>query len=118
MGEYLVRAAIGADAENVNPWINKSVALVGLFAVTLMNCISTRLGTRMGDMFMFLKFVALIGITIIGIVVALTGFSATGQANTDWKTHGWFEGTNDDVGSWAVAVYAGLWAFDGWDNVR
>ena len=117
MGEYLVRAAIGADAENVNTWINKGVALVGLFAVTLLNCISTKLGTRMGDMFMFLKFVALLGITIIGVVVALTGFSTTGEANQDWKTHGWFDGTSTSVSSWAVAVYAGLWAFDGWDNV-
>lgn len=118
MGEYLVRAAIGADAENVNTWINKGVALVGLFAVTLLNCISTKLGTRMGDMFMFLKFVALLGITIIGIVVALTGFSTTGTANQDWKTHGWFDGTSTSVSSWAVAVYAGLWAFDGWDNTN
>lgn len=117
MGEYLVRAAIGAEAENVSGWINKSVALVGLLVVTLLNCISTRLGTRMGDMFMFMKFIALLGVTVIGIVVAITGFSASGEANQDWKTIGWFEGTSTSASSWAVALYAGLWAFDGWDNV-
>ena len=117
MGEYLVRAMIGPDAENVNPWINKSVALVGLFSVTLLNCVSTRLGAKMGDMFMFLKFIALLGVTVIGIVVAITGFSASGTANQDWKTTGWFEGTSTSASSWAVALYAGLWAFDGWDNV-
>lgn len=117
MGEYLVRAFIGAEAENVSSWINKSVALVGLFAVTLLNCISTKLGTRMGDMFMFMKFIALLGVTVIGIVVALTGFSTSGKANQDWKTKGWFEGTSTSASSWAVALYAGLWAFDGWDNV-
>ncbi len=117
MGEYLVRAAIGAEAENVSGWINKSVALAGLFAVTLLNCISTKLGTRMGDMFMFFKFVALLGVTVIGIVVAITGFSASGQANQDWKIIGWFEGTSTSASSWALALYAGLWAFDGWDNV-
>ena len=117
MGEYLVRAAIGAEAENVSSWINKSVALVGLFVVTLLNCISTKLGTRMGDVLMFFKFVALLGVTVIGIVVAVTGFSASGQANQDWKTIGWFEGTKTNASSWAVALYAGLWAFDGWDNV-
>jgi amino acid transporter len=116
-GEYLVRAAVGADAENVNVWVNKSVALVGLFAVTLLNCISTKLGTKMGDMFMFMKFIALLGVTIIGIVVATTGFSHSGEANQDWKTRGWFEGTSHSASSWAVALYAGLWAFDGWDNV-
>jgi len=117
MGEYLVRAAIGAEAENVNAWINKSVALLGVLVVTLLNCISTKLGTRMGDMFMFLKFIALLGVTVVGIVVALTGFSTSGEANQDWKTKGWFEGTSTSASSWAVAVYAGLWAFDGWDNV-
>ncbi|OTB06083.1 hypothetical protein M426DRAFT_118049 [Hypoxylon sp. CI-4A] len=118
MGEYLVRAFIGAEAETVNPWINKAVGLVGLFIVTFLNCVSTRLGTRVNDMLMFLKFIALIGVTICGIVVALTGFSFSGQANMDWKTHSWFEGTSTDGSHWAVAVYAGLWAYDGWDNTN
>ncbi|KAL3422621.1 amino acid transporter [Phlyctema vagabunda] len=118
MGEYLVKAAVGAEAENVSAWINKTVALVGLFTVTLLNCISTKLGTRMGDMFMFMKFIALLGITVTGIVVAITGFSTTGEANQDWKTSGWFTGTSKSASSWAVALYAGLWAFDGWDNTN
>lgn len=116
MGEYLVRAFVGPEAENVNPWINKAVALVGLILVTFLNCVSTRLGTRINDMLMFLKFVALLGVTIVGIVVAITGYSFSGTANADWKTHSWFEGTKIDTSAWAVALYAGLWAFDGWDN--
>lgn len=117
MGEYLVRAFIGAEAETINPWINKSVALAGLFFVTFLNCVSTRLGTRTNDMLMFMKFIALIGVTVIGIVVAITGYSFSGSANLDWKTHEWFEGTKMDASAWAVALYAGLWAYDGWDNV-
>ena len=117
-GEYVVRAAIGADAVSVSPWINKGVAIGGLATVTLLNCVSTKLGTRMGDMFMFFKFVALLGVTITGIVVAATGFTWRGQPNTDWKTQGWFEGTSTNLSSWAVALYAGLWAFDGWDNTN
>ena len=117
-GEYVVRAAVGADAENVSSWINKGVALIGLVLVTLINCVSTKLGTRMGDMFMFMKFVALLGITAIGIVVAITGFTWKGTPSEEWKTHGWFEGTSSNLSNWAVAIYAGLWAFDGWDNVR
>jgi hypothetical protein len=115
-GEYLVRAAVGAEAELVSPWINKGMALAGLSVVTFINCVSTRLATRMGDMFMFLKFIALLGVTVIGIVVALTGFSASGEANQDWKRN-WFEGTSTSTSAWAVAIYAGLWAVDGWDNV-
>ncbi len=117
MGEYFVRAVIGAEAETINPWINKAVALAGLFLVTFLNCVSTRLGTRMNDMLMFLKFVGLLGVTVIGIVVAATGYSFSGTANLDWKNHEWFEGTKLDASAWAVALYAGLWAYDGWDNV-
>lgn len=117
MGEYLVRAIIGAEAETVNPWVNKAVALVGIIIVTFVNCVSTRLGTRVNDMLMFLKFVALIGVTIIGIVVAITGLSYADDANSEWKTQDWFANTSSDPSAWALALYAGLWAFDGWDNV-
>ncbi|CAA9963570.1 hypothetical protein CFE70_007787 [Pyrenophora teres f. teres 0-1] len=117
-GEYLVRAIIGAEAVDASTWLNKSVALVGLVLVTLLNCVSTKLGTRSADIFMFLKFFALLGVTVIGIVVAATGFSYKGDANKDWKDRGWFDGTSENVSNWAVALYAGLWAFDGWDNVN
>ncbi|KAH7411704.1 large neutral amino acids transporter small subunit 2 [Phaeosphaeria sp. MPI-PUGE-AT-0046c] len=117
-GEYLVRAIIGAEAVDASTWLNKGVALTGLVLVTFMNCISTKLGTRSADVFMFLKFFALIGVTVIGIVVAVTGLSYKGEANKDWKNRGWFEDTNTNVSNWAVALYAGLWAFDGWDNVN
>lgn len=118
MGEYLVRAFIGAEAEHIDPWIGKGVGIAGLFFITFLNCVSTRLGTRINDALMFLKFVSLIGVTIVGIVVALTGFSLSGQANTEWKSHQWFEGTTTDGSHWAVALYAGLWAYDGWDNTN
>ncbi len=117
MGEYLVRAAVGAEAETVNPWINKSVALVGLAFVTFMNCVSTRLCTRVNDLLMFMKFIALLGVTVTGVVVAITGYSFSGSASLDWKTHEWFADTKLDASAWAVALYAGLWAYDGWDNV-
>lgn len=117
-GEYAVRAVVGADAESVNPWINKGVGLGGLVIVTLLNCISTKVATRIGDIFMFFKFVALLGVTVTGVVVAITGLSSRGTANREWKERGWFEGTSTDISAWAVALYAGLWAYEGWDNTN
>ncbi|RSM15285.1 hypothetical protein CEP52_000856 [Fusarium oligoseptatum] len=118
MGEYLVRAFIGADAEHISPWINKAVALVGLIAVTFLNCVSTRLGTRLNDMLMFMKFVALLGVTITGVVVAITGKTLKGKSNVEWKAHELFDNTSTDMSAWALALYAGLWAYDGWDNTN
>lgn len=117
MGEYFVRAVIGAEAEYVNPWITKSVALAGIFSVTLFNCVSTRMGTRINDMLMFLKFVALLFVTVVGIVVAVTGYTFKGEKDVAWKAKDWFNDTSTDLSNWAVALYGGLWAYDGWDNV-
>ncbi|UNI18729.1 hypothetical protein JDV02_004984 [Purpureocillium takamizusanense] len=120
MGEYFVRAIIGAEAETINPWVNKSVALVGLAVVTFLNCVSTRVGTRVNDLLMVLKFVALLGVTITGIVVAITGYSFKDgdQKGMSWKAEDWFNDTSSDLSNWAVALYGGLWAFDGWDNTN
>ncbi|CAM1508170.1 Fc.00g050180.m01.CDS01 [Cosmosporella sp. VM-42] len=118
MGEYLVRAFIGAEAEHISPWISKGVALVGLVLVTFLNCLSTRAGTRLNDVLMFMKFVALLGVTVTGIVVAITGKTLKGKANMEWKTHEWFADTSLDMSAWALALYAGLWAYDGWDNTN
>ncbi|RBQ72065.1 hypothetical protein VDGD_01314 [Verticillium dahliae] len=118
MGEYLVRAVMGADAADINPWVNKSVAFVAVLAVTFLNCVSTKLGTKVNDWLMFLKFVALLGVTVIGIVVAITGFTFKGEASMDWKSGNWFADTSSDLSMWALALYAGLWAYDGWDNTN
>ncbi|PHH91514.1 hypothetical protein CDD83_183 [Cordyceps sp. RAO-2017] len=118
MGEYFVRAIIGTEVETADPWLNKSVALAGIALVTLLNCVSTRVGTRVNDLLMFLKFVALLGVTVTGIVVAITGYTLKGDKDNVWNAHDWFNGTSTDLSNWAVALYAGLWAFDGWDNTN
>lgn len=118
-GEYLVRAVIGADTMDASTWVNKAVAVVGLLLVTSINCISTKLGTRSADLLMFLKFVGLLAITTTGIIVAATGLAINkGQLSTTWRTTSWFEGTSTSSSQWAVALYAGLWAYDGWDNTN
>lgn len=118
-GEYLVRAVIGADAVEASSWTNKIVALLGLLVVTALNCVSTKLGTRSADFFMFFKFAALLAVTIAGIIVAVTGLAYNkDNLATSWKTTSWFEGTSMSSSEWAVALYAGLWAYDGWDNTN
>jgi Amino acid permease len=116
-GEYVVRAFIGTEVETISPWINKGVGFAGVLFVTIINCASTKLATLVGDISMLFKFGALLAIAIIGLVVAITGTPSKGQPNQDWKNIGWFDGTSTNISDWAVALYAGLWAYDGWDNV-
>jgi len=118
LGEYVVKAVAGADSADDSPWISKAVAFGALVLVTGLNCVSTKLATRSTDALMFLKFIALLGVAVMGLVVAVTGWTVSGDASNEWKTIGWFDGTSTSASNWAVALYAGLWAYDGWDNVR
>ncbi|RMZ14684.1 hypothetical protein D0864_00102 [Hortaea werneckii] len=120
-GEYVVRAFGGVVGEEAGSgqWVHKGTAFLGLLVVTGLNCVSTKLGARTSDLFMFLKFVGLLAITGLGIVVAVTGWSYDKEGlATAWRHTNWFEGTSTSTSQWAVALYAGLWAFDGWDNTN
>lgn len=116
-GEYIIESIIGPEASAQSPFLNKCVAIASLAVVTLLNAASTKLAARTADFFLFFKFFALIAVAVVGVVIAVTGFSWSGNPSTDWKDVGWFEGTNTNLSNLAVAMYAGLWAFDGWDNV-
>ncbi|KAK9483207.1 amino acid permease-domain-containing protein [Lipomyces starkeyi] len=93
-------------------WFNKTVAVAGILLVTIINAISTKLSTRTGDIFLFLKISSLVAITVIGLVVLV--FRKGAENFTD----GWFAGSSSSLGNYAIALYAGLWAFDGWDNLN
>lgn len=133
-GEYFNRVLFGAfsaDADALLPpqSANKITAGACLFIVTALNILSTRLTTRLSDSLLFLKVAGLMAITIIGIIVAVTGLNGDGKgASNEWRD-GWFkpresamprlegEDAVGGLGEYAIALYAGLWAFDGWDNV-
>ena len=117
-GEYMVRAIVGTET-TARTWLDKTVALGGLLLVVGLNCVSTKMGARCADLFMFLKFVGLLVITVVGIVVAATGLAYDSEAlSQTWKSKGWFADTSASSSQWAVALYAGLWAYDGWDNTN
>lgn len=61
----------------------------------------------MNNVFTILKLLALAAVAIIGIVVLVTGHGA-GNFN-----HNWFEGSSTNLGNYALALYSGLWAYDG-----
>lgn len=139
-GEYINRVLFGSFTANADgsglpgPWANKATAVVLFGVVTGLNILSTRLTTRLSDSLLFLKVGALLAITIVGIIVAATGLNGDGTgASREWREVNWFAarpggvagrvtpGDSTDfggLGEYAIALYAGLWAFDGWDNVR
>lgn len=113
-GEYFSRGfaeATGAEFFN-SIWVQKIFALLGISGVTILNSLSTQMGANAGNLFMFLKIALLLSIAIIGLV-AWPQFKETGALH-----HDLFEGGATSFGQYAVALYAGLWAYDGWDNMN
>ncbi|KAK9234863.1 amino acid permease-domain-containing protein [Lipomyces kononenkoae] len=103
-----------STAENLySPlWFNKIIAVAAILVVTIINAISTKLSTRTGDVFLFIKILSLVAITVIGLIVLIF------RKGADNFTEGWFAGSSESLGNYAIALYAGLWAFDGWDNLN
>ncbi|KAK9474641.1 amino acid permease-domain-containing protein [Dipodascopsis tothii] len=102
-----------AVVDAISPeWFNKLIAIAAIVLITVVNMLSTRMGTRAGDVFMFLKVGLLGAITLLGLGVLALGKGAGNFAP------GWFEGTSAAVDDYAFSLYAALWAFDGWDNLN
>uniref|UniRef100_A0A060T299 ARAD1A06600p n=1 Tax=Blastobotrys adeninivorans TaxID=409370 RepID=A0A060T299_BLAAD len=110
--EYFTRG-LGESSFLASYWVQKLFALVGLGLVTGINIFSTRLGANASGVFLVVKICVLLSITVIGLV-ALPNLRHQGAL----AQNSLFEGTAKSFGDYAIALYAGLWAYDGWDNVN
>jgi amino acid transporter len=75
-----------------------------------MNAVSLKLGTRAGVFLTLLKLLALVAVAIMGLVQL-----GKGKASDSLRGN-IFEGSSSSPGRYALALYSGLWAYDGWDQ--
>lgn len=110
--EYINDIFFTAFAAGSEPprWLTKIVAILCCFSVSVIVAISTKAATRVNDFFTFSKVITLLAITGIGFVYLGLG------KGTDVYTHNPFSASSLNGGTYALALYSGLWAFDGWDN--
>lgn len=112
-GEYINRMvyhAMTGDEESIVPeWTFKLTATIAVFLVAALNLASQSAGTKSSVIITSVKMCSLVFVGVLGFVhLARNG---PGPAlSTDI-----FEGTSSAPGSYAIALYSGLWAFDGWD---
>ena len=85
--------------------------MAGIIIVSIICVASPRFGTRANVLFTTVKTSALLAITIIGIIQLARGRVSTAL------TEPLFEGTSPNPSSYALALFSGLWSFDGWDQV-
>jgi solute carrier family 7 (L-type amino acid transporter), member 9/15 len=115
-------------------WLNKSLAITTLMAMTLFNSISTNTTSRLNNIFIFIKLSTVGIIVLLSVLVMFTGLNAQGDGpSQDWKQKGWFTPrptekngvivdwtsltTWESLGYYSAALWGGLWAYGGWDNV-
>ncbi|OWF49892.1 b(0,+)-type amino acid transporter 1-like [Mizuhopecten yessoensis] len=88
----------------------KLVAALAIMTLAIINCADTRLATHVQVFFTVAKLVALLIISIGGIVRMAQGDIKELQRG--------FEGTTNSPSTIALAFYDALWAYDGWNNLN
>jgi amino acid transporter len=78
--------------------------------VTTLNLISRSMGTDSAVFITTIKLFALLFVGILGMISLIRHGAGPGlQPST------LFEGSSLNPSNYAIALYSGLWAFDGWD---
>jgi L-type amino acid transporter 9 len=114
----------------------KTIAASSCLLMVLFNSISTRFTLRMSESFTVLKIGTVALIVLAGLVAVLAHLvnpHSSISGSSDWYSKNWFatrptmsEGKTidwtdmqswDRYGHYCAAIYGGLWAYDGWDNV-
>ena len=115
-----IYGALGSNY-NVAQWQVKSIAILGLSLVTLINCSGTIAGARVANAFLALKLLAISSIIVIGLVVY--GFHhPVRQPEAAWfgqdpdpqrrGMHSWMI-----LGELVIAIYGALFCYGGWETV-
>ncbi|KAF8894649.1 L-methionine transporter [Infundibulicybe gibba] len=115
--EYLNRIFWHSTRAEVSPddipqWAIKLTAIGAVLVVTILCVAARKLGTRAAVVFTTVKVAALILITILGLIQLIRGKSTTSFRRP------LFEHSSTSPSSYSLALYSGLWAFDGWDQAN
>ncbi|KAF8927109.1 amino acid transporter [Dissophora ornata] len=114
--EYVVNIIAQSTWDPTQPmrhWSNKLIGIACVLILSGLNSISVSMGTRIQDVFTFIKVVTLLVIGITGVVVLAQ--KSLSSHNFDHA----FEGESQpSLGDIALGLYSGLWAYDGWNNLN
>ncbi|KAG8758919.1 hypothetical protein FRC14_007115 [Serendipita sp. 396] len=114
-GEYLNRLfydATTADASNIPQWAIRIIASFAIIIVSILCVWTPRLATRVAVLFTSVKIAALISVIIMGFITL-----SRGKISTAFKTPV-FDGTSPNPSAYALALFSGLWAYEGWDQAN
>ncbi|KAG6851004.1 hypothetical protein H0H93_004491 [Arthromyces matolae] len=115
--EYINRLFWSHSRDEVSPddipeWAIKLTAIGAVVIVTIICAVSRTLGTRAAVVFTTVKVVSLVAITVLGLIQL-----ARGKASSTFQQP-LFDGSSTSPSAWSLALYSGLWAYDGWDQAN
>ncbi|XP_038585609.1 b(0,+)-type amino acid transporter 1 isoform X2 [Micropterus salmoides] len=88
----------------------KCVAAAAIIVVATVNCLNVRFSMSVQVFFMVTKVLTLAVIIIGGMVVLIRGHTENFEDS--------FENTNVGINPIGIALYQGLWSYDGWSNLN
>ena len=88
----------------------KILAGVVLLIAMLINILSVKLSNAITNVFFYIKVLVL-------LVIVVTGLVKLGQGNGTENFSDPFSGTSSDWTAYSVALYSGMWSFDGWNQL-
>lgn len=126
-GEYVARIIFHATGkatdhphetglDGIPAWSIKLLAIAIAALITAAHAFSNKLGTRTQIATTIVKLLALTAVPILAIVQAARGKTSPSSQTAFSSLGNLFEGSSTSPSSYALALYSGLWAFDGWDQ--
>ncbi|WVR05402.1 hypothetical protein IAU60_002417 [Kwoniella sp. DSM 27419] len=114
-GEYVNRLLIHAISTSSDPivpdWSIKLTAALAVLLVSILNLVSRTSGTDSTLVLTSIKIGSLIFVAVLGLISLIRDGPGPGLTPS-----GLFDNTKTDLSAYAIALYSGLWAFDGWDS--
>lgn len=137
----VIAESIGSISSNnsvqtFSPGALKLIAATAFTLMVLLNSINTKFTMRLSESFTVFK-LSTVGLIVIGglaaVIAHVVNPNSSISGSSDWYSKNWFDtrptiseghtidwtsmGAWDRYGHYCAAIYGGLWAYDGWDNV-
>ncbi|TPX34694.1 hypothetical protein SmJEL517_g02785 [Synchytrium microbalum] len=112
IGRYIQFAYFGSDIGDPNT--ARYIGLGALTIIAIITSLSSKWAIRIHDVFVGIKVMTLVLISITGIVVASGGTKVplSGNFNNAWTN------TSNNGGAYAHALFQIFWSYDGWNNLN
>ena len=128
-------AAVGYPHSSIITTTQLHLIAIGSIAfIYVLNLRGTTSSGKASELFTVCKLVTVGGVAFFGIAIALRQLFGGGECTADWCSRSWFAPRDVDsgtsridwqnisplqmVGHYTGAIYAGLWAYSGWETVR